>query len=179
MTGVGKYVRTPESRERSRLSHLGQKGVPHTEEYKKKLSERVKGKGNPMYGKGRIGKDNPMFGKKRTLEARKKTSDKLKGDKHPCWKGGLTEKNQAIRSSFEYKLWREAVFKRDNWTCIWCGYKGKELQADHIKPFALFPELRFSIDNGRTLCKKCHRTTETFANRIWEYKTKNIREMRD
>src|SRR3990167_4162903 len=72
---------------------------------------------------------------------------------------------QRIRQSLEYKLWREAVFKRDNYTCVWCGQQGRKLNADHIKPFAYFPELRFAIDNGRTLCVDCHRKTDTWGYR--------------
>jgi len=68
-------------------------------------------------------------------------------------------------SSFEYKLWRTAVFERDKYTCVWCGHKGY-VEADHIKPFALFPELRFAIDNGRTLCRPCHVTT--FKKKTYE-----------
>lgn len=83
------------------------------------------------------------------------------GKKNNMWKGGITPKTIRIRTSMEYKLWREAVFTRDNWTCIWCGLrsaKGQKayIHADHIQEFALYPELRFAIDNGRTLCKKCH-----------------------
>lgn len=100
----------------------------------------------------------------RSPEFRMKMSLARRGDKSHLWKGGVTKINLVIRASVEYKLWREAVFKRDNYQCIWGGKEhGKKLNADHIKPFALFPELRFAIDNGRTLCEDCHRKTDTFG----------------
>ena len=107
-------------------------------------------------------------GKKVSTEVRKKMSESHKGDKCHFWRGGITKENMKIRASLEYKLWRESVFERDNYTCIWCGAKsgnGKAviLNADHIKPFALFPELRLAIDNGRTLCRECHLTTDTIG----------------
>lgn len=78
------------------------------------------------------------------------------GKNHPHWKGGITPLNQKIKNGIEYRLWREAVYSRDNWTCQECGTRGGRLNAHHIKPFAKFPELRFAIDNGITLCIKCH-----------------------
>ena len=81
-------------------------------------------------------------------------------DKHPNWKGGITEENHRIRLSIEYRLWREAVLARDNWTCQICGKRGGDMESHHIKKFAKFPELRFAIDNGLTLCVGCHRRIE-------------------
>jgi len=78
------------------------------------------------------------------------------GSRSHHWRGGITPKNLRIRNSLKYRIWRGKCFKRDNWTCQNCSYRGKGLEVDHIKPFCLFPRLRFTIKNGRTLCKDCH-----------------------
>ena len=97
-------------------------------------------------------------GVKRSEETKRKISDSHKGSKNWAWKGGITKESHRLRNSREYRIWREAVLIRDGHKCIWCG-SPERLEADHIKPFALFPELRFAIDNGRTLCRPCHQTT--------------------
>lgn len=87
------------------------------------------------------------------------------GEKNWMWKGGITSVNEAIRKSLKYRNWRQAVFKRDDFTCQHCGERGGTLHADHIKPFAYFPELRFVVENGRTLCYECHKKTDTYSRR--------------
>jgi len=79
-----------------------------------------------------------------------------RGKNHYNWKGGTVSENKKIRCSMEFRLWREAVYARDNWICQRCKEKGKYLHPHHIKNFAQYPELRFIIDNGITLCKDCH-----------------------
>lgn len=59
------------------------------------------------------------------------------------------------RNMPEYIEWRTAVFERDNYTCQSCGAKGR-MNAHHIKSWSSFPELRFDINNGITLCFDCH-----------------------
>ena len=82
---------------------------------------------------------------------------KHSGSKNNMWKGGVTDENLRMRWSQEYKDWRKAIFKRDDYTCIICDSRGVFLNADHIKPFSLYPELRLDMNNGRTLCVKCHK----------------------
>lgn len=61
------------------------------------------------------------------------------------------------RNMPEYAEWRQAVYQRDGFCCQECGSKGP-LNAHHIKSWARYPELRFNIDNGITLCVDCHKT---------------------
>lgn len=104
-----------------------------------------------------------MLGRKHTLETKQKMSLRAmgnpgcKGEKSHFWKGGITSENQLIRSSAEFAFWRKSVFERDGWTCQECKEWGGRLHSHHIKPFASYPNLRFDVDNGETLCKKCHR----------------------
>lgn len=67
--------------------------------------------------------------------------------------------NEAIiqRHSEKYKLWRKAVFKRDRATCQKCGRRGGRINAHHILGFKKHKKWRFVLDNGVTLCTKCHR----------------------
>lgn len=59
------------------------------------------------------------------------------------------------RSSDRYRQWRKSVFERDDYRCQSCGTK-KDLQAHHIKTWKSNKDLRYSVVNGITLCRKCH-----------------------
>lgn len=154
--GCGGTLIDLDQKARSRIFiHGHNKGhrVPHSKEVIERLS-RIK------------------LGGKSSEETRKKQSISMKSamveGRHPSWKGGITPINEAIRKSVEYKLWREAVYQRDNFTCRSCGEKeavSGKLNAHHIKPFSLYPELRFAIDNGETLCDECHKKTDTY---LWK-----------
>lgn len=76
------------------------------------------------------------------------------GQNHWNWQGGISLLNDH-RDSAEYKKWRLQVYERDNFCCTQCGSKIK-LNAHHIKPWKSYPELRYALDNGITLCEKCH-----------------------
>lgn len=56
-----------------------------------------------------------------------------------------------------YAKWRTSVFTRDHFTCQECGKIGGELNAHHIKAWKSYPELRYELSNGKTLCYECHK----------------------
>lgn len=82
-----------------------------------------------------------------------------RGADNPNWRGGITKTRVKDIQSPRYREWRTAVFVRDNFTCVDCGKRGGNLQADHVKPWAFFPKLRYIIKNGATRCVLCHRKT--------------------
>ena len=94
---------------------------------------------------------------KNVTKANVKKGKTFRGSKHWNWKGGISDANSAIRRSHKYNIWRKSVYKRDNWTCQECKQKIKHPIAHHIKSFNNYPELRFNVDNGITLCRSCHK----------------------
>lgn len=169
---------SPESYKKMLISRRWYK---HSEETKRKLSLVNIGKQKPwarnnpqVFKKGQVpwnkGLINPQ---PLSMESRRKISEKLKGNKSHLWRGGITKNMRLIRTSLEYRNWRKLVFERDNYTCVWCGArngdgKAHTLNADHIKPFSLYPELRYELSNGRTLCHSCHKKTDTYGNKIYK-----------
>ena len=165
------------SDEHKRKIALANTGKKRTKEMIKRLSDSHKGY---KYPKGRKGN---MFNKKHTDETKRKMSlsskKNIKNGNHNFWKGGISKLNIKIRNTFENKIWRISVFERDKYTCINCHQIGGDLQAHHIKAFSLIlkenniktikqalncKEL-WNINNGVTLCKKCHRLTDNFGSK--------------
>lgn len=113
----------------------------HSMETRKKMSELK----IIAYKEGRI---KPVFlGQKRP---------DLTGEKNASWRGGVTSANDKARKVFR-KTMHKAVLERDGYACVIGGKAhGTDLQVDHIQSWADFVELRFSMDNCRTLCMNCH-----------------------
>jgi hypothetical protein len=66
-----------------------------------------------------------------------------------------TDKQQ--RKTTQYVSWRNAVYERDNYTCQDCNVRGGVLNAHHLQGFKKHPKLRCKVENGITLCLKCHK----------------------
>ena len=154
LTGI---KRSAETRLKMSLGQRGNKhtlGMKHSEETKKKIG---------LANSGRL------KGRKLSKETCQKMSiarrGKYLGAESSNWKGGVTPKNLVIRMTGAYREWRTAVFTRDLFTCQECKQIGGQLNADHIKPFSKHPELRFDVNNGRTLCVPCHRKTDTYGSK--------------
>jgi len=129
----------------------------------------------------RKGKPSGALGKSWELNHIKK-SPSIKGKNNPNWKGGKTKLSSKIRNSVEYKFWRKQIFERDNYTCQNCNRRSKKgdkviIEADHIYPFykilddfkitsieeSISCKELWDIGNGRTLCRECHKKTDSYG----------------
>lgn len=117
------------------------------------------------------GKGNGLNGRKKSPEHRLKMSEaaKRRGPNNPFYKDGRGHERDTVRrwamKGVKYRLWREAVFERDDYTCQACNVRGRQLHADHIIRWKDNEMLRFDVSNGRTLCEPCHRASPTWGNR--------------
>ena len=178
---AGTYIRTPETKEKLRLAleRRRRSGEQFGFKYGNNFSNKSEVNKLPIINECMecftvIGKKS-----KRCKTCHIKTIDNS-GSNHPRWRGGISSENQLFRQTIEYKAWRKSVFNRDNYTCQICNNRSSKgnkvrLNADHIKSFADYPELRLEITNGRTLYETCHKKTATYGwkhyqlNRISEY----------
>lgn len=144
----------------------------HTEEHKQKISARMSGKNNPMYGKKvsqetrqkisihLSGKNNPMYGKCGALApAYKNPEERI----NPLY--------QQIRTCSKYVDWRNICMKNDFFTCQICrDNTGGNLIVHHKKYFSKIIKENeiesleqsfncnelWDLNNGITLCENCH-----------------------
>jgi len=147
-------------------------------------------KGRVVWNKGKTNVYSPeqikriSEGHKGQIPWNKGRKSELCGDKHPMWKGGVTSLRTLLSVQLEYKEWRMAIFKRDDFTCQQCREKDKHLNAHHIKPLseiiannqittvkqAVSCSEILDIENGVTLCVDCHGKIDKWRSKFTGYR---------
>lgn len=121
----------------------------YTQKRREKISKRVSGSGNPFYGKTHSEKFRIWLREKSQLSI---------GEKSPRWikdRTKLAKRQERMDSA--YREWRKQVWIRDNFKCRMANQdcNGK-IEAHHILTWRDYPELRYEIKNGITLCHFHH-----------------------
>ncbi|MEK7112405.1 MAG: HNH endonuclease [Patescibacteria group bacterium] len=157
-TSISMLLEKYEIPKRSKTAKSGRwnKGKHLSEEQRHILSE---------FAKQRIGPKSPRYGEILSDATRARIAKSLKGrfrgEENSHWKGGPQYRRNMWHSRFEYKDWRKAVFIRDCFTCKMCGKPSNgDIEAHHILTWEQYPEHRFMVENGITLCIPCHRMTK-------------------
>jgi hypothetical protein len=130
---------------------------PMPEETKIKIRNTMKGrkKSAEQIEKNRLG----HLGKKQSPEIIEKRFRNCRGEKHYKW---IKDRSKVKKSEHKhldglYRYWSKEVKNRDNWKCkINNKYCNGKLEAHHILPWSKFPELRYEINNGISLCHFHH-----------------------
>ena len=146
------------------------KGIKRDTNTRRKMSVAQKLNASKFTKEHRAKQAETMRGRKASLETRLKMSAAQSGEKGNKWAGGITDLYLKIRHLFEYRQWVSDIFYRDNFICQECFSRGGRLNAHHIKAFseiireyhidsvekALNCSELWNLNNGITLCKKCH-----------------------
>lgn len=129
-------------------------------------------KGRKAWNKG---KKRPPISEEWRRHLSESKRGKRMGAENPSWKGGKGTLKVQIRRHFKYRQWRSDIFTRDDFTCQECGRRGGTLNAHHAPDsFAFILEINdittleqalnceelWNINNGRTLCERCHNKTK-------------------
>lgn len=147
-------IRTPEHCKNISVGKKGKvrKGFSPTPETREKISK-------------------AQLGKIVSAETIQKLSDSHKGEKSHKWIKDRSEViDQSLRRTTEGRQWRRKVFLRDNKKCkINNEDCNGQLETHHILPFRDYPELRYDINNGITLCHYHHPLKPSEEKRLSPY----------
>lgn len=107
------------------------------------------------------GENHPNFGKrwKWTEEQKQKLRGLKSKEKHPQW---IADRSQLVKDEKKhldgrYREWSRSVKNRDSWRCkISNSDCNGRLESHHILNWKDYPELRYDINNGITLCHAHH-----------------------
>jgi hypothetical protein len=152
--------------------YKGNKGKILSDETKQRISESISGERNHSFGKKhsdatkekmRAAQAGKKYNKgahwKLSSEQVEKIRIRQSGETNSGWIKDRTElKTDRLKSyDTQYKNWMLKVKSRDDWKCKINNHKcGGRLEAHHILNWTDYPELRYDINNGVTLCKEHH-----------------------
>ena len=145
-----------------------------------KVSKALKGRSAfwAIGNKNRLGKKHSEETKRKISIAHKGMPNTSKGKKRPEYTGErswkwIKDRSQLARTrnirgdSGESVIWTRKVKNRDNWKCKKANNDCVGiLEAHHILTVKDFPELRYDINNGITLCKYHHPRKRMEAKRL-------------
>ncbi|MEK9201617.1 MAG: NUMOD3 domain-containing DNA-binding protein [Patescibacteria group bacterium] len=167
-------------------------GHETTRETRLKIGESNRGEKNGMYGKivseetrkklreKKGGEKHPFWGKHHSDATKKKISEQKlistpRGENSPHWISDRTklqkygDDNKDRRSS-AYNAWRKSVWLRDGFKCkIGNPDCAGRIEAHHILEWRKYPELRYQINNGITLCHAHHPRKRAEEKRLSPY----------
>ncbi|MCF6256282.1 MAG: HNH endonuclease [Gammaproteobacteria bacterium] len=66
-----------------------------------------------------------------------------------------TKRSYNVSPKRQHTDWARMVVERDGYKCQKCG-ENTNLEAHHIWPQSWFPQFRYILKNGVTLCRQCH-----------------------
>lgn len=175
LTKKGNVIISERQKEQIRKALTGRK---LSESTRLKIGLRFKGK--PFSGR------RATYEEQNTFEARRKKSEAQRGEKNPAWKDGRYPIVMKIRDCFLYKEWHKICRTRDNWTCQICGHHGGIIHIDHypisfkkmindiiskygienLYEEALKYKPLWNINNGRVLCRNCHKKTDNYGRKF-------------
>lgn len=150
------------------------KGVPCSENTKKKISKANKGNMPIPWNKGKYWnkkwkQEQSLRTKKAWAEGKHKNNPtskgthstlgrkmpKLTGKRNGNYKHGKYPLVMKIRTCDKYKKWSRQILEKDDYICQICKKRGCELHADHIKSFAdIFKENQIISFHQAMVCSE-------------------------